>query len=70
MEMQVFFSLVGAAIGAGTIAVTVVLWIGNKFDKHEAISNQRHIENLERFGGIDLKLLRLELRNDRKDGGE
>lgn len=70
MDMQVFFSLVGAAIGAGTIAVTVVLWIGNKFDKLEEISNARHLQNIERFSGLDLKMLRLELRNDRKDGAQ
>lgn len=65
--MNVFMAIVGAAVGSGTIAVTIVLWIGNKFDKHEAISNERHIENLAKFSSIDLKLLRLEIRNERKD---
>lgn len=67
LDMNVFLTIVGAAVGSGTIAVSVVLWISGKFIALEKVSNERHLENVERFSGIDLKLLRLEIRNERKD---
>lgn len=67
LDMNVFLTIVGAAVGSGTIAVSVVLWISGKFIALEKISNERHLENVSRFSGIDLKLLRLEIRNERKD---
>ncbi len=56
-----------AWIALGALAFTVIttvagavaggiLWIGKKFDDHEARAQQRRTDNLERFGTIERQL--------------
>lgn len=65
--MQEFQTIIGAAVGSATIAVLIMLWIHSKFEKLEKRANAFHLENIGKFNDINMKLLRLELRNDRKD---
>lgn len=67
------FQLVSMTAGAVAVgiaaAVSCVLWIGKRFDEHEQIADQRHLENISKFSDLtmQLALIKQEMRFNRDD---